>query len=292
MPTSMTGYGKYQIEREGRTLTVELKSVNHRFLDLSIKAPKQFAFAEDTIRKSLSAILSRGHVDVFLTYMDNRPLKTTLALNIELAKEYAEFARILSEDLGLTNDFTVASALRQTDVVTETYSEDDEEVLLALIKDGVSGALNALTATRAKEGAAMLKDIASRIDNVQAFLDKIIELAPLAVNAYAEKLRTRLAEAMEQIELDETRLIQEVALFTDKCNVDEEIARLGAHITSFRSIIAENEPIGRKLDFLLQEMNREVNTMGSKANSLEITNTVVALKCELEKIREQVQNLE
>ncbi|NCA67781.1 MAG: YicC family protein [Clostridia bacterium] len=289
---SMTGYGKGEITESGRTLCVELKSVNHRFLDLSIKLPKQFNFAEDTIRKTLQNAFSRGHIDVFVTYEDKSSERQKLTLDRAVAENYILVARLLEIELGIENDLTASTLMRFNDVIVENKTEAGEAVLSALLQKGLKDAVDKLGAMREKEGKAVRADFECRIKVVKELLATITARAPEIVLMYREKLMQRIKEAIKDVTFDEARLINEVAYFTDRANIDEEITRLGSHIQQFSELVDLGEPVGRKLDFLLQEMNREVNTMGSKANDSQLLTCVVELKTELEKLREQIQNIE
>ncbi len=289
---SMTGYGKGEIAEGGRTLAVELKSVNHRFLDLSIKQPKQFNFAEDSVRKTLQGAFSRGHIDVYITYEDKSSSKHQLALDKALAESYLQMARRLAVELGVPNDLTASALMKFGDVISEDKAEADEATLMALLNNALCAAVTALADMREREGELIKSDFDLRLSYIKALSAKVGERAPEVVAAYRDKLSERIKELLGDVALDEARLINEVAFFTDKANIDEEITRLSAHIKQFEGLIESVDPVGRKLDFLLQEMNREVNTMGSKANDTQLLSIVVELKTELEKMREQIQNIE
>ncbi|MDE7079501.1 MAG: YicC family protein [Clostridia bacterium] len=288
---SMTGYGKGIAEKDGLKITVELKSVNHRFLDLNIKLPKLLAFAEDGLRKTMQSNIARGHVDVYVNFEDVRKDKCKIAVDFDLAEQYVLIAKQIQEKFGVENNLHVNEILRISDVVTQVADETDEEALSALIKEACLQAIENINAMRAVEGEALIKDLMSKLDGIKNVLPKIQELAPIAIDEYRTKLRERVEEYLKETPIDEVKLINEIAFYGDKICTDEEITRLYTHISHFESIVKEGGPIGKKLDFIVQEMNRESNTIGSKCNYAAITEYVVYLKSEIEKIREQIQNL-
>ena len=288
---SMTGYGRGEAEVNGRTLVVELKSVNHRFLDLSIKLPRVLLFAEDAMKKTISSRLSRGHIDVFTTYTAPAD-QGARALNADLAASYLAMGKSLSESFGVKNDLTASSLLRQQGVVEETSVTLPEEDILSLVQAATNRALDSLLKMRETEGRAITADIMTKLAEIERLTGLIEERAPLVTAEYRARLEERMREALSGADYDETRLLTEVALFADKCAIDEELARLHAHIDHYRKILSTEPTAGRKLDFLTQELNREANTIGSKANDAAIAENVVLLKCEIEKVREQIQNLE
>lgn len=286
---SMTGYGKGVGAFDGRELTIELKSVNHRFLDVTVKLPRTLLYAEDTVRKTLQSRLSRGHVDVFVTLVDKREGVTSIRLDKSVASAYVELSKNVSEEYGIVNDFGVTSLLKIPDVLT--HDTLDQDGLIPLVEDVLSNAIDGLIEMRKAEGEALKKDLLQRITVMRQMLSVIVERAPLVSEDYRVKLTERLAEILGGV-IDEARILQEVAIFTDKANIDEEITRLTAHFDRAVEYMQDTAPVGRRLDFLVQEMNREMNTIGSKSNDVVITEQVLKLKNELEKVREQVQNLE
>ncbi len=288
---SMTGYGRGEAEKNGRTLVVELKSVNHRFLDLSIKLPRALLFAEDAMKKAISARVSRGHIDVFTTYTAPKD-QGVLTLNKAVVENYIEMGRELSAAFGVKNDLTASSLLRVQGVTEETIVAAPEEEILSLVREATNAALDSLLKMRDTEGKAITQDILSKIDEIERLTGVIETRAPHVAEEYKSRLEETVREALSGAEVDETRLLTEVALFADKCAIDEELARLHAHIAHYRAILSTEPTAGRKLDFLTQELNREANTIGSKANDSFIAENVVLLKCEIEKVREQIQNLE
>lgn len=289
---SMTGYGKGECSIEGKKVVIELKSVNNRFLDLNIKMPRIFNFAEDFLRKSLQERLSRGHVDVFVTYEDHSIDRVGLTLDKAVVKNYLDMAETLESEFGLANDLTADKVLRMKDVVVEEIAEADEGQLSLLLSVALSGAMENLCAMRKKEGEALLDDLQTRLDVVAALVSQVADKAPTVVDEYRVKLKERVVEALAETPVDEVRLLNEVCVYSDRVNIDEEITRMRSHIDQFEHLLAQETPVGRKADFLMQEMNREANTMGSKANNAELLTLVVAIKNELEKMREQIQNLE
>lgn len=289
---SMTGYGKGSANYEGRTLTVELKSVNHRYLDLSIRLPRAFLAYEDLFRQQLSLGLNRGHVDVYVNYEDcsNRPKK----LNIDqgLAKSLVETSRQLQEQFDIKNDFNVNSLLKSQDVLTVMQEEDDPAIIKNLVTESVSAAATNLNKMREAEGEKLSVTLNGFVDNIEKLVDEISAYAPSVVEEYRNKLKARISEALADVALDESKLANEVCFFADKSNIDEELARLKSHIAQIRQIFKEKDQIGRKLDFLVQEFNREANTICSKSNNIALTNLALSLKNEIEKVREQIQNVE
>lgn len=288
---SMTGYGKGEAERNGRSLTVELKSVNHRFLDLAVKLPRALIFAEDAMKKAIASRIARGHVDVFTTYRAPEDA-ASLSLNETVAAEYLEMSRRLSEKFGVKDDCTASSLLRVQGVVEETPKDAPEEEILFLVREATDRALDSLVKMRAEEGKAITEDILSKLAEVERLTGLIKDRAPMVTEEYKVRLKKTVSDALAGAPYDENRLLTEIALFADKVAIDEELARLYAHIDHYRKILRDEPSAGRKLDFLTQELNREANTIGSKANDSEIQENVVLLKCEIEKIREQIQNLE
>ncbi len=290
---SMTGYGKANVVCEGRELTIELKAVNHRFLDLNIKMPKIFSCCEDILRKTIAQNVSRGHIDVYVNYSDKSEKEKHVDIDFGLAAGYVEAARQLAEKYeGIQNDFTLNSLMRIPDVLKAVAPEEDEEFLKSLVSKTVSIACDDLNEMRRFEGDKIKDDLLSRIDNVENFVVQIKEKAPDVAEEYSEKLKIRISEALADVDYDESKFLNEVAFFIDKSNIDEEIARLFSHVSHFRQLIGEDDCAGRKLDFLVQELNREANTICSKSNNAQLTSIALSLKNEIEKIREQVQNAE
>lgn len=289
---SMTGYGKGVSKRDGKTITIEIKTVNHRFLDCNIKLPRNFLFVEDRVKKAVSSAISRGHVDLYLTYEQSSNDEGAYTVDLELANNYLTAVRQLENGTGLANDVTLSTLLRVGDIVTRQQSVEDEDLLAEMTLEAASEALVNLKVMREKEGQSQKADIASKLGTIEACLDRIKEFAPKVVEDYRELLNARIAEVVEPSLVDKQRLATEVALYADHCAIDEEITRLSTHISNMRSLLEATEPVGRKMDFLVQEFNRETNTIGSKANDMRITKEVLAIKNEIEKMREQAANIE
>ena len=292
---SMTGYGRRQVSRDGREMTVEVKTVNHRFLDLACRMPRALTFAEDAVRKQIGACLRRGHADVNVTYVNTRQDAREVRLDEGLALQYKEAllsARLLTrKERSSFTDQDVAWIVAQPDVVQVTVKEEDQEAVLSLLLETLAEALSDVAAMREREGKALKEDLTLHLNEVARLRDEIALLAPEVPLTYQEKMQARVRELGVK-EIDPQRLAQEVALMADRCAIDEELSRLISHIAQMRQAIAQEGETGRRLDFLTQELNREANTIGSKASDEEITKLVVAMKSEIEKLREQVQNVE
>lgn len=288
---SMTGFGKGIYEAENRKVVVEIKTVNHKQLDLSVKSPRIFNFCEDSIRNICKKHIRRGHADVFVTYTDARTDKDTVSVDIALAKTYLDAAKTL-EALGIKNDLNASSVLRLPDVISVENAEDDEKILSDIVCKATEQACENLVSMRKKEGDALKIELDFRLRNLREIVSGIEERAPLVSQIYAEKLKQRLEEVLTGVAIDESKFLTEIACFVDKSNIDEEITRLKTHLAHGFSLLEEENEVGKKLDFLVQEINREINTTGSKSNDIVLTQKVLAAKNELEKFREQVQNIE
>ncbi len=289
---SMTGYGKGEASNESRKVTIEIKSVNNRFLDINMRFPKSLSYVEDTVKKQIQEVVKRGTLDVYYTYEVTGDTDKVVEADIPLAGEYLAAMRTVKDELGLPDDITAMSVLRMPDVLTVTAAEDDREEIKALFEKAAKEAVASLDAMRVIEGRSAKTDLAKLVGNIITSLKSVITRAPLVVVDYRDKLSKRIAELLDQPAVDETRIATEVAVFADKCDINEEISRLTSHIDQFTKALESNEPQGRRLDFLSQEMNREINTMGSKANDLELSKLVIEMKNELEKIKEQIRNIE
>ena len=289
---SMTGYGKGEYKQGGIELTVEIKTVNNRYLDVSVKSPKILNAYEEAVRAQVREKLTRGHADLFINFVDKREKAKELYVDVAAAKGYYDAALKLKTLFPLlADDFTLTTLLKSPDVVRQEDVQGADEALLAALHSALGMALENLNVMRRKEGEKLAQDMLSRMDEVERLVGIVKERAPLVSETYRNKLSERMKEVLSGVDFDETRLLTEVAVFADKSNVDEELTRLTSHISQFRSICRE-ERVGRKLDFLVQEFNRESNTICSKSNDLAVTNAGLALKNEIEKIREQVQNVE
>jgi len=287
---SMTGYGRAMCEVDGRQLTIELKSVNHRFLDLSFRMPRNLMFLEDEARKAIGARLARGHVDVFMTYRNLRSDARTVTVDRALFDAYASALDTLAGG-ELRDDRSLMSIARMPDVMTVTEGEEDQDALRELMKQTIDAALDQLVAMREREGVAMAADLNRKVDSIEAMTKEIEARYPQTVAEYTARLRANIEELIGK-EVDETRLLTEVAIMADRSAIAEETVRLHAHVQQLRETFAKREPIGRRLDFLVQELNREVNTISSKSQDIPITRLAVDCKAEIEKLREQLQNVE
>lgn len=289
---SMTGYGRGVASGSDRTVSVELKSVNNRFSEVSCKLPKSLMYLDDVIQKRIKSMVVRGSVDVYLTYENLSDSSKTITVDRTLAKEYAETAKTLRTEYRLDDDFGVTALMRTPDVITVSVPEDDRGAVTELAKLATDEALVKLDEMRRKEGEGIKADLLKLVGNLAELLEKATSRAPLVVADYKKNMLSRVKELLDGYEPDEAKVLNEVAFFADKADINEEIQRLGSHIEQFKAICAENAPQGRRLDFLSQEMVREVNTMGSKSNDITLTGYVVAMKNEVEKIKEQIRNVE
>jgi uncharacterized protein (TIGR00255 family) len=288
----MTGYGKHVVSALGRVLSAEIKSVNHRFLDVALKNFRTFGFAEDRVKKLIEASVSRGHVEVYVSYSDERENAVSLLIDYNLIGEYVKGAEETEARFGIPNDLSFCALMRNNDIFKEKFNEDDEEILLGLMTECISAALSELNAARVREGDFIKADLTAKLNFVEKKVAEIERRSPEVYAEYRKKLNERIKEILEGVEIDENKLLNETAFFTDKAGIDEEIERLKIHIKNLFALFESEEVVGRKMDFTLQEMNREINTIGSKANDIELANIVISVKTELEKIREQCQNIE
>ena len=292
MILSMTGYGRARQVLNGREITVELRGVNARFLEYSSRLPRAFAFLEDPLKKLVAARVSRGKVELSLTVQNTPAADTVVTVNWPLAKGYRDAMTALSEQLELKNDMSVSLIARMPDVLAQTAAPLDEEALWADVQAVAGQAVDAFLTMRAAEGEKLRADLLSHLDVVEQLVGRIEANTAGRVKAYSDKLYARLQELLADRSIDESRLVTEAAIFADKTAIDEETVRLHSHIAQYRDILSGDGPVGRKLDFLTQELNREANTIGSKCQDVDITRLVVELKSEIEKLREQLQNLE
>ncbi len=288
----MTGFGRAEVVENNRRYTVELKSVNHRYLDLSVKSPRALACLEGNVRAEIKKYLSRGKVDVFISYENMDESTAELKYNRELASKYASFVKEISGEFGLENDLRAVRLASFPDVLEVIEEQDDEDELWAGLKKAVDGACEKMVEARSVEGENLVKDLTAKLDNLLTIVDFIQERSPKIVEEYREKIYARVKEILGDNTPDEGRLLTEVTVFADKVCVDEEIVRLRSHIETMKKDLSLDSDVGRKLDFIAQEMNREANTTLSKTTDLEISNKGIELKTEIEKIREQIQNIE
>jgi uncharacterized protein (TIGR00255 family) len=293
MIKSMTGYGRASNRFQNTTITVEVKTVNHRFSDVSVRMPKAFLFLEDIIKKEVQKKLQRGKIEVFLTVEGNEMHEKQVSIDQKLLKQYVDLISNAAKEHNLTGSITVDQLLHIPELFSISEAEEDvalfEEGIMSTVKQAATQCLE----MREAEGLALLKDITKRIHTIEEIISEITKLSPLVSKYYHERVKKRIADLIgKELEVDENRLLTEVAMFAEKADISEELTRLKSHCDQFLVIVKDEGTVGRKLDFLVQEMNRESNTIGAKANDYQISQYVVALKSELEKVKEQVQNIE
>ncbi|MCX4270224.1 MAG: YicC family protein [Lachnospiraceae bacterium] len=292
MVRSMTGFGRCEQNDGQRKITVEIKSVNHRFLDMMIKIPKRLNFFEANIRTMLKKYIQRGKVDVFILYEDSTENTNVLKYNQELAKEYWAYFEKMANQFRIVNNISIADLARFPEIFTMEEQGMDEESLWNLLERAVTEAAEKLVETRKTEGENLRRDMLAKLDGMLAHVDYIEERFPGLIAEYRLNLKNKVKELLDGAQVDDARILTEVTIYADKICVDEEVVRLKSHIQNVKAILQEQEGVGRKLDFMAQEMNREANTILSKSNDMEITNRAIELKTEIEKIREQIQNIE
>lgn len=292
MLKSMTGYGRGELEQNSKKITIEMKSVNHRYCEVTVKTPRKLSFLENEVRNYVKQQLSRGKIDVYITYEDQSEGAENLKFNESLAREYMQYFSVMSETFGLKNDIQVSHLSRYPDVLIIEEQEENLDELWVLLKSVLDISIEKMISSRTMEGLAIRDDMIQKLDIMLSAIEIVKEKSPLVVAAYKARLTQRINEMLEKTVIDETRMAMEIALFADKTCIDEEIVRLSTHIEHMKQSLLSDQPIGRKLDFLSQEMNREANTILSKANAIEISNQALDLKTEIEKIREQIQNVE
>lgn len=291
MIKSMTGYGKSTLATDSREYQVEIKTINHRFADINVKMPRVLSYLEEDVKKEILKQVSRGKIEVFITYSNSSSENNEVKINTEIAKLYINELRNLAETEGLQSNIEVTEVAKFPDVLKIKSNNDDEKIkeeLLEVVKNATTNLVNMRTA----EGEKIEQDLNNRINDIEAKTSEISKLSTGLIGDYVVKLENRIKELLKTEEIDKSRLAQEVVIYADKCSVEEEITRLKSHIYQFRKMLENEGAIGKKIDFLIQEMNRETNTIGSKANNLEITNYVIEIKTQLEDIREQIQNIE
>ena len=292
MIRSMTGFGRDHRIIEGREYLVEIRSVNSRYYEFNAKLPRQYMFLEEKLKSLVKAGISRGKVEVSLSIYNIGTSETSVTVNEGVVENYLNVLRAAGDKFGLTDDLTVSTIFRMTDAFSVIRAEADEDKIWAAVKETAEAALVKFIQMRETEGAKMKEDILEKLSNVEKMTDKVCEYAPETVTAYREKLFAKMQEILENKQIDEQRILLEAGIYAEKIAVDEETVRLKSHFVQFRDMMNADDPIGRKLDFLVQEINREVNTTGSKAQDLRVTRLVVDMKSEIEKIREQIQNIE
>ncbi len=292
MIKSMTGFGRCEIEESNRKVTVEMKSVNHRYLDTNIKMPKKLNFFETSIRNLLKNYIQRGKVDIFISYEDFSENNICIKYNKEVAREYMNYLNQMAQDFSLENDIRISALSRYPEVFSMEEQTQDEEEIWKTLEKAIKGAAEGFVETRIIEGEHLKEDLVGKLNTMLEHVDFISDKAPVIIAEYKNKLEEKVKELLGDTKVDENRLLTEVTIFADKVCVDEEIVRLKSHIETTRNTLIEGGSIGRKLDFIAQEMNREANTILSKASDLEISNRAIELKTEIEKVREQIQNIE
>ncbi len=292
MLKSMTGFGRCEIAGVDRKITVEMKAVNHRYCDISIKMPKKLSFFEAGIRNVLKQYIGRGKIDIYITYEDYTENNVCVKYNADLAREYYQNLDKMSREFGIENDIRVSALSRYPEVLTLEEQTINEKELWALVEEAVKTAASRFVETRISEGEHLKQDIVAKLDGMLKLVDFIETRSPEIVTEYRNKLMAKVAELLGDTKVEESILVTEVTVFADKICVDEETVRLRAHIINMKDALNDRDNVGRKLDFIAQEMNREANTILSKANDLEITNKAIDLKTEIEKVREQIQNIE
>lgn len=292
MINSMTGFGRGSASSDGRSITIELKSVNHKYLDLNFRLPRSLNYLEETLRTAISAKLSRGHLDINLSYMNTREDAKSITLDSSLIAQYIEAGNSVAQQFNVENDLTVTTLLRFPDVANIADSQDDEEEVKKLALSAVSQALSELAAMRVREGNNIYEDIIGKLKYLELLHKQMQERAPMVVAQYSQRLHERISAWLNEVDIDKARIATEIALFADRVSIDEELVRIKSHLNEFNAMLNSTLPVGRSMDFLTQELTREFNTIGSKANDSELAKMVITAKAEVEKIREQVQNIE
>lgn len=291
MIKSMTGYGKSSLCINSREYQIEIKAVNHKYIDVNIKLPRIISYLEDEVRKYIISKIKRGKIDITITFENYGKDGNNIKINTELAKFYIESLKKLAEEENLSTEINVTEITKMPDILTIKNDINEDEIkqeLLQVLKE----ATDQLIEMRKKEGAKISVDILNKIDQIEIKTNEILQLSTGLIEEYVVKLEARIKDLLKTDELDKARLMQEVVIYADKCSIEEEVTRLKSHISQLRNLINIDEPTGKKMDFLIQEMNRETNTIGSKSNNLDITNDVITIKTILEDIREQIQNIE
>lgn len=292
MIKSMTGFGRGEAEQDNRRITVEMKAVNHRYLDISVRIPKKLGFFENAVRTLMKEYMQRGKVDVFITYEDFNEANVSLKYNESLAAEYVNYIKRMADTFHLEPDLSAASLSRCPEVLMMEEQDTDEKELWAVLEQALRKACEGFVETRIREGEHLQSDLVEKLNGMLSYVDFIEERSPVVMQEYRRRLEEKVQEILQDKQMDESRIATEVTIFADKICVDEETVRLRSHITAMRDTLLEGGSIGRKLDFIAQEMNREANTILSKASDLAISDTGIDLKTDIEKVREQIQNIE
>ena len=291
MIKSMTGFGKAILEKNLRSYQVEIKSVNHRYLDISVRMPREISYLEEIIKKEISKSILRGKIDVFINFNNNSMEGKEIKINTNLAKEYIKELKKLAEEENLNSDISVNEIAKYPEVLTVEQNVEDEEIKKEII-EVINKAVESLLKMKISEGEKIAKDLKERLENIQVKVNEVSRFSAGLIEEYIVKLEERIKQILKDQEIDKKRLAEEVVIYADKSSIEEEITRLNSHIAQFKELLNSEKPVGKKLDFIIQEMNRETNTIGSKSNSLNITNGVIDMKIEIENIREQIQNIE
>jgi uncharacterized protein (TIGR00255 family) len=291
MIKSMTGFGRGEASQDNITFSVDIKTVNHRYSDISVRMPRMVSALEEKVREYISSKLNRGKIDIYINY-DSFGQDTKVKLDTNLASAYVDSLNILKQEFGIKDDINLSLLTRFPDILKLDTEEKDLDFLWGILSSALEQAVSSLVEMRVREGERLRKDMLQKLDNIKMTVDGIKAKSAELVDVYKNKLYDKIKELTKDIQLDENRLLTEVAIFADKASIDEEIVRLGSHIEEFKKTLSINASIGKKLDFIVQEMNREVNTIGSKSSDLGVVNNVIEIKTEIEKIREQVQNIE
>ena len=292
MLNSMTGYGRAEKIIDGRDILVEIKSVNHRFFEFNSRIPRAYGYLDEKLKSLINSKVSRGKVEVNVTIYTVEGKNAEVKIDAELAKGYINALREVKDELELSDNLSLSSLMRFQDIFMVTRVVEDEDVIWSAVKEVAEEALEKFCEMKKIEGERMCEDVKNRLENIKGCVKQVEELSKETVNNYKERLYTKIKEVLENNDIDESRVLTEVAIFADKVAVDEETVRLKSHIKQFTALLQKSEPVGKKLDFMVQELNREMNTTGSKCQDISITNLVVDMKAELEKIREQIQNIE
>ena len=292
MALSMTGYGRGVFSNEDYSVTIDLKSINHRYLELYFKIPKSYSFLEDKLRREISGKISRGKVEISLTIEQLSPINDQVELDHSFLRSYLKVIRELKENYGIEGEVDLKTIITLPELLDYHQPDVDQEKLFEKVRQALDMALQALIESRKIEGQGLCRDIHDKLSTLEVYRQELLVQAPKVVAAYQERLSKRITELTEGIEVDQGRLAAEVAIFADKSDVTEELVRIESHLKQFNQILETTEPIGRRMDFLIQELNREINTVGSKASDITIAQLVINFKAELEKIREQIQNIE
>ena len=291
MIKSMTGFGKAILEKNLRSYQIEIKSVNHRYLDISVRMPREISYLEEIIRKEISKNILRGKIDVFINFNNNSMEGKEIKINTNLAKQYIKELRKLAEEENLNQDIQVNEIAKYPDVLTVEQNIEDEEIEKEII-EVINNAVESLLKMKKSEGEKIAKDLNERLEEIQEKVNEVSKFSAGLIGEYIVKLEERIKQILNDQEIDKKRLAEEVVIYADKSSIEEEITRLNSHIAQFKNLLSSEKPVGKKLDFIIQEMNRETNTIGSKSSSLNITNSVIDMKTEIENLREQIQNIE